>query len=77
MSKTGKKWKDYQATKLTKIPTTKRRKYGMNKTLTTNLITGDTVQSIIDIAAGDPPGTHCNEFMSKRPNQWYFLITIP
>jgi hypothetical protein len=29
----GKKWKENQATKVTKIPKTKRRKYGMNQTL--------------------------------------------
>ena len=28
----GKKWKENHATKVTKIPKTKRRKYGMNKT---------------------------------------------
>ena len=29
----GKKWKENHATKVTKIPKTKRRKYGMNETL--------------------------------------------
>ena len=28
----GKKWKENHATKVTKIPKTKRRKYGMNET---------------------------------------------
>ena len=28
-----KKWKENQATKVTKIPKTKRRKYGMNETI--------------------------------------------
>ena len=30
----GKKWKENHATKVTKIPKTKRRKYGMNETST-------------------------------------------
>ena len=29
----GKKWKENHATKVTKIPKTKRRKYGMNETI--------------------------------------------
>ena len=29
----GKKWKENHATKVTKIPKTKRQKYGMNETL--------------------------------------------
>ena len=33
MGKTEKKWKENDATKVTKIPKTKRRNYGMNKTL--------------------------------------------
>ena len=33
MGKTGEKQKENHATKVTKIPKTKRRKYGMNKTL--------------------------------------------
>ena len=32
MGKTEKEWKENHATKVTKIPKTKRRKYGMNKT---------------------------------------------
>ena len=33
MDKTEKNWKENHATKVTKIPKTKRRKYGMNETL--------------------------------------------
>ena len=33
MGKTGKKQKENHATKVTKIPKTKRRKYGMNETI--------------------------------------------
>ena len=32
MSKTEKNWKENHATKVTKIPKSKRRKYGMNET---------------------------------------------
>ena len=32
MGKTGKKWKENHATKMTKIPKSKRGKYGMNET---------------------------------------------
>ena len=32
MGKTEKNWKENHATKVTKIPKTKRRKYGMNET---------------------------------------------
>ena len=33
MDKTEKNWKENHSTKVTKIPKTKRRKYGMNETL--------------------------------------------
>ena len=36
MGKTQKKWKENHATKVTKIPKTKRRKYGMNETIIIN-----------------------------------------
>ena len=38
MGKTEKKWNENHATKVTKIPKTKRRKYGMNETL---IVLGD------------------------------------
>ena len=34
----GKKWKENHATKVTKIPKTKTRKYGMNETIVTGYI---------------------------------------
>ena len=33
MGKIDRNWKENRATKVTKIPKTKRRKYGMNKTI--------------------------------------------
>ena len=33
----GKKWKENHATKVTKIPKTKRQKYGMDKTIENTL----------------------------------------
>ena len=41
----GKKWKENHATKVTKIPKTKRRKYGMNKTSGKNRFGNKTKQS--------------------------------
>ena len=37
MGKTEKKQKEYQANKVTEIPKTKRRKYGMNETMVSTL----------------------------------------
>ena len=35
----GKKWKENHATKVTKLPKTKRQKYGMNKTIIPKTVT--------------------------------------
>ena len=45
MGKREKNWKENDATKVTKIPKTKRQKYGMNETLTNEKLSLVTIKT--------------------------------
>ena len=52
----GKKRKENHTTKVTKIPKTKRQKYGMNETLDTNFFSGSNRTVIVDTNLEAPMG---------------------
>ena len=67
--KTEKNWKEDPATKVTKIPKTKRRKYGMNQTLILFVQT----LSIIPFLIIGIMMIHCKRCLCELQNRWYAL----
>ena len=67
--KTEKNWKEDPAIKVTKIPKTKRRKYGMNQTL---ILFVQTLSVILFLIIGIMM-IHCKRCLCELQNRWYAL----
>ena len=71
MGKTEKKWKENHATKVTKIPKTKRRKYGMNETIVSpisnyqSLISSDTKTPALQNGLWRKTEKHCGQIPKR------------
>ena len=68
MGKTEKKWKENHATKVTKIPKTKRQKYGMKETYISN--------TVFSISTSLLPNFHTTFFIFVSSDERKELIVL-
>ena len=67
MGKMEKNWKENHATKMTKIPKTKRQKYGMNKTLVDKFMSREVDKNVILPALATGKGGGISIMLEPRP----------